>query len=90
MNSKIPQAEFDKAKDLLNAAHNILIISHRSPDADSVGANLAMKETLEAMGKKVQSACADPVPSNCVFLKNASGYINDFNSADYDLIVTVD
>ncbi len=90
MNSKIPQDEFDKAKDLLMAAHNILIISHRSPDADSVGANLAMKETLEAMGKKVQSACADPVPSNCVFLKDADRYINDFNSADYDLIVTVD
>ncbi len=90
MNSKIPQAEFDKAKDLLTAARNILIISHRNPDADSVGANLAMKETLEGMGKKVQSACADPLPQNCLFLKDAGKYINDFNSADYDLIVTVD
>ena len=90
MNSNIPQAEFDKAKDLIFAARNILIISHKNPDADSIGANLALKYTLASLGKNVQSAAADPVPSNCRFLKDSDKFLSDFNSNDFDLFITVD
>lgn len=89
-NLAIPQSEFDKAKDLLLRSNRILIISHRNPDPDSIGANLALREMLESNGKKVDSAAADPVPENCLFLKNSEKFLNEFNSSDYDLIVTVD
>jgi phosphoesterase RecJ-like protein len=81
---------FDQARELLQNAKRILILSHKNPDADSVGANLALREALENMGKEVSSACVDNPPDNCLFLRKADTYQKDFNSTDFDLIVTVD
>lgn len=86
----IPQSEFDRARDKILASSRVLIISHKNPDADSVGANLALREVLESLGKTVTSACADPVPENCDFLYKADTYQNEFSSEDYDLIISVD
>lgn len=81
---------FDQARELLRTAQRIVILSHRNPDADAIGANLALREVLENMGKVVSSACVDAPPENCRFLRKAETFINDFNPADFDLIVTVD
>jgi bifunctional oligoribonuclease and PAP phosphatase NrnA len=82
--------EFEKAKALFLNAQRILIISHKNPDADSVGANLALREALENMGKTVTSTSIDPVPESCLFLRKAETYVRDFNTADFDLFITVD
>lgn len=82
--------EFNKAKLALEGANKICIISHRSPDADAVGSNLALRFLLEAMGKIVVSACTDQIPSDCVFLKKSDTFVDDFNYEDFDLIVSVD
>jgi len=82
--------EFEKAKNLLLKVQRILIISHKNPDADSIGANLALREALENLGKDVTSACVDTPPESCKFLRSAKGYVKDFNTADFDVIVTVD
>ncbi len=81
---------FDQARELLQNAKRIVILSHKNPDADSIGANLALREALENMGKEVTSACVDNPPDNCAFLHQASTYQKDFDPADFDLIVTVD
>jgi len=88
MPSSLPQ--FDQARELLQNAKRIVILSHKNPDADSVGSNLALREALENMGKIVTSACVDRPPENCGFLHQANQYQKDFNPADFDLIVTVD
>ncbi len=82
--------EFQKAKNALLAAEKICIISHRSPDGDAVGSNLALRLPLEALGKTVVSACVDPVPENSLFLKKAGEFVQDFNYEDFDLIMSVD
>jgi len=82
--------ELEECKAALEAATNIIIISHRNPDGDSVGANLGLRKMLENMGKKVTSACADPVPLTYSHLEKTIEYINDFDPVDYDLIITVD
>ena len=71
-------------------AQRILIISHKSPDADTIGANLALREALENMGKTVTSASVDIVPESCLFLRKADTYMQDFNLSDFDLVITVD
>jgi bifunctional oligoribonuclease and PAP phosphatase NrnA len=81
---------FDQAKHAMLQAHRILIISHKSPDPDAIGANLALREALENMGKSVQSACVDPCPENCNFLRKSDTYLPDFRPQDYDLIISVD
>ncbi len=82
--------QFDEAKKLMNAAQRIVIISHRNPDADAVGANLALREILESKGKTVRSACIDPPPQDCDFLVKRYPYIDDFNLNEFDLVITVD
>ncbi len=82
--------EFNKAKTAFMEAENICIISHRSPDGDAVGSNLALKKGLETFGKKVVSASVDPVPFNSSYLPGAEDFVTDFVYEDFDLIVAVD
>ena len=90
MPTSLPIDEFDKAKQLMLGAQRILIISHKNPDADSIGANLALREALENMGKQVTSTSVDPIPESCLFLRKAEAYVRDFNLAEFDLVITVD
>ncbi len=82
--------EFQKAKMAFLKAEKICIISHRSPDGDAVGSNLALRLQLEALGKEVVSACVDPLPQNSLFLKSADSFVQDFEYEDFDVIVSVD
>lgn len=71
-------------------AQKIVIISHRNPDADSIGSNLALRQFLEAMGKEVVSACVDPVPKEMLFLPGADTFRQSFDINETDLIICVD
>ncbi|MBT3864968.1 bifunctional oligoribonuclease/PAP phosphatase NrnA [Candidatus Peregrinibacteria bacterium] len=84
------KAKFGEAKKALMAADRICIISHRSPDGDAVGSNLALRYALEAQGKHVVSACVDPVPGNSIWLAEAKTFVQDFDVDDFDVIVSVD
>jgi len=82
--------DFQKAKNAMLKADRICIISHRGPDGDAVGANLALRLALEALGKTVISACVDTLPTNSKFLPKADTYVQDFDYEDFDLIISVD
>lgn len=82
--------DFQKAKKALLENARVCIISHRSPDGDAVGSNLALRLTLENLGKIVTSASVDPVPQNSVWLKKGDTFVTDFNYEDFDVIVSVD
>ena len=84
------QAKFAEAKKVLMDANKICIISHRSPDGDAVGSNLALRYCLESHGKTVVSACVDPVPGNSLWLRDADKFVQDFDYNEFDVIVSVD
>lgn len=84
------QAKFAEAKRVLMNAEKICIISHRSPDGDAVGSNLALRYVLQRLGKTVVSACVDPVPENSLWLKDADKFVTDFRVENFDVIVSVD
>lgn len=86
----LPLDEFQKAKDLLLAAQRIVLIPHKNPDADAIGATLALKEALENLGKDVTTACIDPLPENCKFLPKSDTFVQNFNYKDFDLIISLD
>lgn len=44
------------------------IISHRSPDGDTLGSAVALCRGMRAMGKKANVVCADPIPAKYRFL----------------------
>lgn len=87
----IPEDQFKSAKDLLQKAKRIVILSHKNPDGDTVGANLGLKHALSGQwGKSVTSACIDPVSETMDFLPGYYEYVQDFNLGDYDLAMCVD
>jgi len=53
---------------LLRERHSFLITSHARPDGDAIGSALGFMHFLEAMGKDVTVAFADPIPPVYQFL----------------------
>lgn len=78
------------AQETIAKSKTIGIISHRGPDADAIGANLALRLALEPMGKKVVSLCVDSPPPNCQFLPQSNQFQSEFNYHDFDLFIIVD
>lgn len=76
----------------LEKANNVLIISHRRPDGDTLGCNLALNTYLRLQGKKVTSFCTDPVPEYMNFLPNSHRLTTDHKifTKKFDAIITVD
>lgn len=87
---KISATIADQVYQSLMDAQNVLIMSHRSPDPDTLGSNLALRKVLERQGKKVTSACIDPLPQTCLFLPELRTFVTDFNPQEYDLFIAVD
>ena len=55
----------DSLKELiegLNSMSSFSILTHVSPDGDTLGAGLAMYIMLTSMGKKAEVVCEEPVP----------------------------
>lgn len=88
--SDISPEQADLAWQAINQAQNIVIISHRSPDPDAIGSNLALRMALAQSGKKILSACVDKIPSNCEFLAQAVNYDCAINLDQADLLISVD
>lgn len=53
---------------LVASAERFWVVSHISPDGDTVGAALGLAWALRAQGKTVRLACADPIPLELSFL----------------------
>lgn len=85
------ESKFKKAASLFQKSKHILIISHRQPDGDTIGSNLALNKTLKLFfGIKVSSACADPLPFSLRFLPDSDSIHKNIDKKKIDLIVSVD
>ncbi len=76
----------DKAAALLKSSDNILILTHASPDGDTLGSGFGLCRVLRLMGKKANVLCPDGVPERYGFLK--TGYEDE----DFEIktVISVD
>ena len=76
----------------LEKAQSILIISHKKPDGDTLGANFALTDYLQGQGKSITSFCLDPLPNSFNFLPNSHLLTNDHLvfTKKYDLVIVLD
>ncbi len=56
--------EFTTLNYIINKSDSVLLFAHSGPDGDTIGANLALKEYIESLGKKADIACFDPLPGH--------------------------
>jgi len=73
----------------LGRARSVLLMSHVSPDGDTLGSALAMAWALRGVGKEARLTCADPIPSTYGFLPGVAEYAAH-SLTDEDCAVAVD
>ncbi len=75
----------------IGAARDVLVVSHENPDADTLGAALAVVSLVEAAGGRATPVCTDPVPALYAFLPGIERVRTDpVPDAPHDLLVVVD
>lgn len=91
---RIPEENYAQAKQAIAQAHRILLVSHRRPDGDTLGATIALQRALSQMGKLAVPACIDPVASRLSFLEklllNGQTFQRTFEYNSFDLIIVSD
>jgi phosphoesterase RecJ-like protein len=76
-------------KERLQAASNILIVSHVRPDGDAIGSLLGLGLALQAKGKQVQMVLSDGIPSSFRHLPGSDQVLR-VQKATPDLSIVVD
>lgn len=75
----------------LAAGREVLVVSHENPDADTLGAALAVRTIVERNGGRASAVCTDPVPPLYSFLPGVETVSTDPDPRRaYDLLVIVD
>ncbi len=83
--------EFNSLSYVIKKSQRILLFAHNGPDGDTSGSVLALKEYLVSIGKTVDIACNEPLPS---FLETLTAY--DFKLPEsldlesYDAVIATD
>jgi phosphoesterase RecJ-like protein len=62
LNTACDNEAFQKTAELLKNADRILILTHKSPDGDTVGSAFALCRALLKLSKKARVECSDPLP----------------------------
>jgi phosphoesterase RecJ-like protein len=79
-------AAVKRAADILNNAYNVLIISHVSPDGDTLGSAFALCRALQKIGRKARVECSDELPAKYAYI--IKGMKND--EFEPDIVVSSD
>jgi len=77
--------ELNAAALALERAKNVVTVSHRRPDGDTIGSALSLATALEAAGKTVSCFCVDEVPLSLAPFIGSRMFTSDkavFASAD--------
>ncbi|MBQ8919781.1 MAG: bifunctional oligoribonuclease/PAP phosphatase NrnA [Acidaminococcaceae bacterium] len=78
--------------ELLKQANKIVIVSHVSPDGDTLGSSLALMHALRSLGKEVVMNVDDDIPAVYSFLPGIQEYrrFAAGESVEADLLVVID
>lgn len=74
-----------KAFGILRSSRNLVLVSHRRPDGDTLGAACAIAAMCRENGIPFQLYCGDTLPPQYAFLPESAGYTTDaavFANAD--------
>jgi len=89
MNNEIFKIAYNK----IQAAKNILLVTHNKPDGDALSSICALQEVCAIEKKRVTAFCVDQPASQFAFLPHLEKIISDrtsFNFFEFDLIIALD
>lgn len=74
----------------IRAHDDFILISHVSPDGDTLGSGLALYAALLQLGKRAQIVCEEPVPHIYRFLPNAGQVLQPADVRKTDAVICID
>lgn len=80
---------YDDALNLIKSSEKIALISHISPDGDTVGASLALYNALKMYGKSPYIFCEDTISHKLESIEDSNMY-NQCSADKYDLAIAID
>ena len=83
----------DGVMEAIRTAKIIALVCHVSPDGDTIGSAMALRQGLLQLGRPITMFCQDPVPEYLSFLPGAEGFRLPENVEDgegFDLLLCVD
>lgn len=84
------ESEFGQAKNLIERAARVLLVSHRRPDGDTLGATSGLYLALKSLGKEPVAACIDEISERLKFIPATEFYVREFDMHRFDLIIISD
>lgn len=84
------EAKFRQFDELFEKAQKVLLVSHKKPDGDTLGASSALYQLCLQRGKQVTMACVDSASECYNFMLGVEEIMHEFNFKEYDLIVVSD
>ena len=84
--------DWGNACEVIHGAHGIMLTTHRSPDGDGIGSQIALYHALKDTGRNVYMHNRDSVPRIYRFLPGTDAVSEgeDFAQEDVDLIISLD
>lgn len=81
-----------RIKSLFEANDEFIILPHMSPDGDTIGSSVALKNILDNNGKKGYIVLNDDIPLNLLFLDVEKYSLEEFNHLNHQakVVITVD
>ena len=83
----------DSVMEAIRTAKSIALVCHVSPDGDTIGSAMALRQGLLQLGRPITMFCQDKVPENLLFLPGAEGFRLPEGVAEeerFDLLLCVD
>lgn len=78
----------EQTADFLQKHDRYLILTHASPDGDTLGSGFGLAMLLARLGKQSRVICADPMPEKYAYFTNIPKQMDE--SEPYDKVIAVD
>ena len=78
--------DLSQTAELLREHDNLLILTHRNPDGDTLGCAFALMNALRSLGKEVRVICCDEIPKKYSYMYSP----DDLGELENPYIVAVD
>lgn len=86
----IPAPRLAGSVSTLKRSQRPLLVCHRKPDGDALGATLGLGSALSQTGKETSYFCVDPPPKHYRFLPGVAQFQSKLPAVSPDLIVMLD
>ena len=74
----------------IEEGESFTLLSHLSPDGDTLGSSLALAHLLEKLGKTAEIVCPNPVPKIYAFMPGSEKVLLPEDAAGYPRVIAVD